>query len=178
MLISIFSEYCEHRLYITSTHAPCQGRGRGQRPGATAAPRRCPCPGWWAGTCAGAGAGAASSTQTSWRRESPSPTSPSAAARENCGIILILPPYHHPIPFNLCRCRPGNPSPSPPDPPSTPCPKEPGWFRAGASCYLVSLQPMSWHGAQEVGRKHNIAQLATMSRGRYQARSHLKQSFW
>ena len=34
MLISIFSEYCEHHLYITSmsklehsTHAPCQGRG-------------------------------------------------------------------------------------------------------------------------------------------------------
>ena len=72
------------------------------------------------------------------------------------GFILILSPFHHPISFNLCRCRPGNPSPSPPDPPSTPCPKEPGWFRAGASCYLVSLQPMSWHGAQEVGRKHNI----------------------
>ena len=64
--------------------------------------------------------------------------------------------YHHPTSFNLCRCRPGNPHPSPPDPPSTPCPKEPGWFRAGDSCYLVSLQPMSWHVAQEVGRKHNI----------------------
>ena len=64
--------------------------------------------------------------------------------------------YHHPISFNLCRCRPGNPHPSPPDPPSTPCPKEPGWFRAGDSCYLVSLQPMSWHVAQEVGREQII----------------------
>ena len=29
------------------------------------------------------------------------------------------------------------------------CPDEPGWFQAGGSCYLVSLDKMPWFRSQE-----------------------------
>ena len=36
------------------------------------------------------------------------------------------------------------------------CPNEPGWFQAGQSCYLVSIEQMSWYASQEVDIEREI----------------------
>ena len=45
------------------------------------------------------------------------------------------------------------------------CPEAPGWLLVGNSCYLVSVQKLSWHRAQEFcwGQGGNLAELQSQN---------------